>query len=99
MHRRLGPCITFFPQPTTLVSTVDAEGKPDLMTASWVSVVSKTPPTLAVSLHQGRQSYANIKETGCFTINAVPTPLTAEADFCGLASGRQIDKWERTGLT
>lgn len=99
MHRRLGPCITFFPQPTTLVSTVDAEGRPNLMTASWVSVVSKTPPTIAVSLHRGRLSYANIQQTGSFTVNVVPASLVTEGDFCGLISGREEDKWEGTGLT
>jgi flavin reductase (DIM6/NTAB) family NADH-FMN oxidoreductase RutF len=97
--RRLGPCVTFFPQPTTLLSTRGADGQVDIMTASWVGIVSKTPPTMAVSLARGRQTYANIRETGCFAVNMVPARLVVEADYCGLKSGRDEDKVEGTGLT
>jgi len=99
IKRRLGPCVTFFPQPTTLLTSVDAAGKTNLMTASWVGVVSKTPPTMAVSLHRERQTLVNIRETGCFVVNVVPASLMREADFCGLRSGRQVDKLPVTGLT
>lgn len=97
--RRLGPCITFFPQPATLVSTVGSDGRADLMAASWVALVSKTPPTVAVALHQGRQTYRNIAATGCFAVNAMPASLAAETDYCGLRSGRDEDKASAAGLT
>lgn len=97
--RRLGPCITFFPQPATLVSTVGADGRFDLMAASWVGIVSKTPPTLAISVHHGRQTYRNIRETGCFVVNMMPSSTAAQTDYCGLRSGRDEDKLEVTGLS
>ncbi|WP_305041092.1 flavin reductase family protein [Geoalkalibacter sp.] len=97
--RQLGPCITFFPQPTTLIATCNAAGDVNLMTASWVGIVSKTPPTLAVALHQQRQTYENLLATGCFTVNLVPASLVVEADFCGLKSGRDTDKPASSGLT
>jgi len=97
--RQLGPCVTFFPQPTTLVTTVGGTGAFDVMTASWVSVVSKTPPTMAVSLNRNRLTYQNILDTGCFVVNAVPTPLAVAADYCGLQSGRSADKFKTAGLT
>lgn len=97
--RPLGPCITFFPQPTTLVSSVGADGAVNLMTASWAGIVSKTPPTLALSLHHQRLTYRQIQETGCFVVNLVPTHLAVAADYCGLRSGRDEDKLEVTGLT
>ncbi|PLX85192.1 MAG: hypothetical protein C0617_05775 [Desulfuromonas sp.] len=97
--RTLGPCVTFFPQPTTLVTTVGTDGRIDLMTASWAGVVSKTPPTMGISLHHGRLTYAQLKETGCFVVNMVPASLAVEADYCGLKSGRDEDKLARTGLT
>lgn len=97
--RQLGPCVTFFPQPTTLVSTVSVAGDFDVMTASWVSIVSKTPPTLAVSLNRDRLTYAQICDTGCFVVNMVPAKLAAEADYCGLRSGRDADKLAVSGLT
>jgi len=100
MHKQLlGPGITFFPQPTTLVSSVDADGKVNIMTASWVAMVSKTPPTLAVSLHHQRLSYANIHQQGEFVVNVVPADLALAADYCGLRSGHQTDKLAVTGLT
>lgn len=94
----LGPCITFFPQPTTLIATLDADDEVNVMTASWVAMVSKTPPTIAVSLHQQRRSYANIRATGEFTVNVVPADLALAADFCGIRSGNDIDKMAVTGL-
>jgi flavin reductase (DIM6/NTAB) family NADH-FMN oxidoreductase RutF len=97
--RKLGPCVTFFPHPTTLLSTRGADRQVDIMTASWVGIVSKTPPTMAVSLARGRQTYANIRETGCFAVNMVPARLVVEADYCGLKSGRDEDKVEGAGLT
>jgi len=90
--RQLGPCVTFFPQPTTLISTVTGDGELDLMTASWVGIVSKTPPTMAVSLHKGRRTYVNIRSTNCFVVNMVPSSLVVEADYCGLVSGKDTDK-------
>lgn len=97
--RALGPGIVFFPQPATWIATVDREGVIDLMTASWVGLVSKTPPTLGVSLHHNRQTYANIAATGCFTANVIPTSRAVEGDYCGLVSGRQADKLAAVDLT
>jgi flavin reductase (DIM6/NTAB) family NADH-FMN oxidoreductase RutF len=95
---KLGPCVTFFPQPTTLISTISSEGAVNIMTASWAGIVSKTPPTMAVSLHHGRQSYENIKATGQFVVNMVPASLAVEADYCGIRTGREHDKLDKTGL-
>jgi flavin reductase (DIM6/NTAB) family NADH-FMN oxidoreductase RutF len=97
--RQLGPCVTFFPQPTTLVSSVGSDGQVNIMTASWVGIVSKTPPTMAVSLNVNRRTYQQIRQTGCFVVNLVPADLAVEADYCGLQSGRDADKLQRTGLT
>ena len=71
--KALGPGITFFPQPATWIVSVDKDGTIDVMTASWVSIVSKTPPTIALSLHHGRQTYANIQQSGVFTVNVIPS--------------------------
>jgi flavin reductase (DIM6/NTAB) family NADH-FMN oxidoreductase RutF len=97
--RQLGPCVTFFPQPTTLVVSVDPAGGTNVMTASWAGIVSKTPPMMAVSLHRGRKTYEQIRATGCFTVNMVPASLAVQADYCGLKSGRDEDKVGAAGLT
>jgi flavin reductase (DIM6/NTAB) family NADH-FMN oxidoreductase RutF len=96
---RLGACVTFFPQPTTLISSVDENGSLNIMTASWAGVVSKTPPTMAISLHHKRKSYRNICFNREFVVNMVPAKLAVEADYCGLRSGADVDKLAATGLT
>lgn len=96
--RQLGPCVTFFPQPATLVASQDADGRVNLMMASWVGIVSKTPPTLAVSLHHQRKTYANILANRVFSVNIVPSRLAVEGDACGLVSGHVADKSELTSL-
>ena len=94
----LGPCVTFFPQPATLIATRNASGQANLMMASWAGIVSKTPPTMGVSLQQSRQTLANVRETGCFSVNIVPVGLVEAADFCGIFSGSDIDKLSAAGL-
>ena len=69
------------------------------MTASWVGVVSKTPPTIAVSLNHNRKTYENIRQNGEFVVNMVPASLAIEADYCGIKSGKSGDKLSATGLT
>jgi flavin reductase (DIM6/NTAB) family NADH-FMN oxidoreductase RutF len=96
--RTLGPCVTFFPQPTTIISSVSSAGDVNLMTASWAGIVSKTPPTMAVSLNQGRKTYANIRESGEFVVNMVPASLALEADYCGIRSGNNENKLEQASL-
>ena len=97
--RQMGPCVTFFPQPTTLISVSDGSGGANVMTASWAGIVSKTPPTMAVSLNQARRTYELIRRAGCFAVNMVPASLAVQADYCGLRSGRDDDKLEIAGLS
>lgn len=96
--RQLGPCVTFFPQPATLIATQGDEGVVNLMMASWVGIVSKTPPTIAVSLNHERKTYANILASKVFSVNVVPSCLAVAADACGLVSGKKSDKHQLTGL-
>jgi flavin reductase (DIM6/NTAB) family NADH-FMN oxidoreductase RutF len=95
--RQLGACVTFFPQPATLIATRDGDDV-NLMMASWVGIVSKTPPTIAVSLNRERKSYANIMNSKVFSVNVVSSDLVVAADACGLASGKNVDKQSLTGL-
>lgn len=96
--RQLGSCVTFFPQPATLIATQDARGETNLMMASWVGIVSKTPPTMAISLHHERRTYVNIMDSKVFSVNLVPSNLAVAADACGLVSGKKTDKQQLTKL-
>lgn len=97
--RQLGPSVTYFPQPTSIITTIDTNETPNLMTASWVGIVSKTPPTIAVSLHKGRKTYDNISQNQEFVVNMVPASLAVEADYCGIRSGHQEFKLEKAGFS
>lgn len=99
LKRKLGPCVTYFPQPTSIITSVDDEGVANAMTASWVGIVSKTPPTMAVSLNVGRKTYENICQNKEFVVNMVPASLAVEADYCGIRSGQQEDKVEKAGFS
>ena len=96
--RQLGPCVTFFPQPTTIVTTIDRDETVNLMTASWAGIVSKTQPTIAISLNKGRKTYENILNNKEFVVNMVPASLAVAANYCGIRSGRNEDKLTVSGL-
>lgn len=96
--RHLGPCVTFFPQPTTILTSVDGDGEVNLMTVSWAGIVSKSPPTMAVSPNRGRLSYANIQGNREFVVNMVPASLMIEADYYGIRSGARVDKLRASNL-
>lgn len=99
LKRKLGPCVTYFPQPTSIITSIDDDGCANLMTASWVGIVSKTPPTMAVSLNMSRKTYENIQQNQEFVVNMVPATLAVEADYCGIRSGHQDAKLEKSGLS
>lgn len=98
MKRQLGPMDIFFPVPTALIVSGTMENA-DVATIAWVGMVSSTPPTVAVSFFKNRYSLENIRATKEFTVNIPSADLVREADFCGLASGRNVDKLTKTGLT
>jgi flavin reductase (DIM6/NTAB) family NADH-FMN oxidoreductase RutF len=97
--RKLGPCVTYFPQPTSIITSIDNNGTSNLMTASWVGIVSKTPPTMAISLNVGRKTYENICQNKEFVVNMVPASLAVEADYCGIRTGNKEFKLENAGLS
>ncbi|MDR3091646.1 MAG: flavin reductase family protein [Clostridiales bacterium] len=90
-----------YPVPAVMISCGDFEsgGNLNIITLSWVGVLCSAPPYLYVSIRPSRHSHGIIKETGDFVINIVTTELAASADFCGVKSGRDVDKFKETGLT
>lgn len=86
------------PNPPALVSCGSAD-KPNVMTAAWTGIVCSEPPMTYISLRPSRYSYGLIRESGEFVINLPTEALARAADFCGVRSGREIDKFSRMGLT
>jgi flavin reductase (DIM6/NTAB) family NADH-FMN oxidoreductase RutF len=91
---------TFAPTtPIWVVGTYDAEGKPNVMTAAWGGICCSKPPCVYVSLRKATYTYGNLLERKAFTISFPSTDYVKEADYFGLASGRDNDKFATTKLT
>ena len=99
MKRSLGAKTLALPTPTWLVGTYDANGAPNIMTAAWGGICCSSPPCVAVSLRKATYSYAAMVERKAFTINVPGERHIREADYAGIASGRDVDKFAVTGLT
>lgn len=88
-----------YPLPAVLVSIADREGNSNLFTVAWTGTVCSDPPMVSVSVRPERYSYHMIDETGEFVINLTTEALAYATDYCGVVSGRNVDKWRKTGLT
>ena len=86
------------PLPPVMVSCGSME-QPNVMTAAWTGIINTKPPKTYLSLRPSRLSYSLIKERGECVINLTTAPLVRAADFCGVRSGRDVDKFQVCGLT
>lgn len=80
------------PVPAVLITSKNTKGNINVFTAAWVGTVCTHPPMISVSIRPERLSYEYIKETGEFAVNLPSKSMIKEVDFCGVRSGRQIDK-------
>ena len=99
MKKSLGPRTLAFPVPVWVVGTYDADGRPNVMTASWAGICCSKPPCLNVSLRKATYSFAALEERRAFTVSIPSQEQAKEADYFGKASGREADKFAVTGLT
>ena len=87
-----------YPIPAVLVSCGTAEGKYNMMTAAWTGTISSDPVMASVSIRPERFSNHIIRETGEFVLNLTTRKLAFATDFCGVKSGKDIDKFAHLGL-
>jgi len=87
------------PSPVLIIGTYGADGRPNIMTAAWGGIASSKPPCVSVSLREATLTYHNIKQAGAFTVNIPSEKHLREADFVGIVSGRDCDKFKETRLT
>ena len=99
MKKSLGAKIIVGATPVWLVGTYDAEGKPNIMAAAWAGVCCSEPPCVAVSLRKATYSYGSIIQRRAFTVNVPSVQYLREADYAGIASGKDIDKFAAMKLT
>ena len=88
-----------YPLPAVLVSCGDKNGNVNLMTAAWTGTNCSDPPMVYVSVRKERYSHHMIKETGEYVINLTTEKLARATDFCGVRSGRNMDKFKEMKLT
>ena len=88
-----------YPLPVVLVTAADRQGEKNVFTVAWAGTICSYPPMVSISVRPERHSYHMIRETGGFVINMTTEKLVRAADYCGVVSGRDVDKFERMGLT
>ncbi len=99
MKKSLGARTLVYPTPVFVVGTYDADGKPNVMTASWGGICCSQPPCVAVSLRKATYTHGNIVARKAFTISIPSEAHVRAADYFGLVSGRDVDKFAAAKLT
>ncbi len=87
------------PSPVLIIGTYGSDGRPNIMNAAWGGIASSKPPHITVSLREANLSFHNIKHTGAFTVNIPSEKYLKLADYVGMVSGRDCDKFLETHLT
>ena len=88
-----------YPLPAAMVSVGTADGRTNIITIAWTGTICTNPAMLYISVRPERYSYDMIKESGEFVLNLTTETLAKATDYCGVRSGKDVDKWKETGLT
>lgn len=88
-----------YPVPAVMVSCGRADEKPNIITVAWSGTVNTDKPMVYISVRKSRYSYDIISETKEFVVNLVNRELAYAADYCGVRSGREVDKFGEMKLT
>lgn len=99
MKVSLGAKTVVYPAPSFVVGTYDKHGKPNVATAAWSGICCSQPPCIGVSFRKATYTYGNIIERKAFTVNVPSERHVKEVDYFGIASGREVDKFAKTGMT
>lgn len=88
-----------YPLPAVLVSVADSKGNTNIITVAWAGTVCTNPPMLGISVRPSRFSHHMIEETREFAVNLTTRELAFATDYCGVKSGRDVNKWKEAKLT
>lgn len=88
-----------YPLPAVLVSCGSCQDNYNIITIAWTGTICTNPPMTYISVRPSRHSYDIIKDTGEFVINLSCEDLVKAVDYCGVKSGRDIDKFKEMNLT
>ncbi len=95
----LEPATVLHPHPVLLVGTYGVDGKANLMNAAWGGICCSKPPCVAISLREATLTYHNILHSRAFSVGIPSREHVEIADYVGIVSGRDRDKFADTGLT
>jgi len=87
-----------YPLPAAIVTCGDMN-KSNMLTVAWTGTICTNPPMLYISVRPERYSYDMIRSSMEFTVNLTTAQMAKATDIVGVRSGRDIDKWELSGLT
>lgn len=93
------PGTVLYPVPAVMVSCGTMEGEKNIITIAWTGTINSDPAMTYISVRPERHSYEMIKKTGEFVINLTTENLVRACDYCGVKSGRDIDKFKELKLT
>ena len=99
MKKSIGAKTILYPTPVFIIGSYDKYGKPNAMNAAWGGISSSVPPCVSISLREATYTHGNIIENKAFTINIPSEEYIKEADYFGIVSGRNEDKFAVSGLT
>jgi flavin reductase (DIM6/NTAB) family NADH-FMN oxidoreductase RutF len=99
MKVSLGPRTTAYPSPVWIIGAYDVNGKPNMMAVAWGGICCSQPPCATISLRKATYTYNCIMERKAYTISIPSEKYAKQADYAGIASGRDTDKFAVTGLT
>lgn len=87
-----------YPVPAVMVSCQRENEKANIITVAWAGTICTNPAMLSISVRPERYSYDIIKETKEFVVNLVTSDLAYATDYCGVKSGRDVDKFKEMNL-
>ena len=99
MKLRKNPWTALFPCPVVLVTCIDSNEKPNIITLAWTGIACSDPPTISIGIRPHRYSNKIIDDSKEFVVNIPTEKILKETDFCGIVSGNKMDKFSETGLT
>ena len=88
-----------YPVPAVMVSCGDINGEKNIITVAWTGTINTNPPMAYISVRPERHSYNIIKTSGEFVINLTTEELAKACDYCGVKSGKDVDKFKEMNLT
>lgn len=96
---QMKPGTLLSPTAVVMVTCASEQHKANIITLGWVGTVNSNPPMVSISIRPERLSHEIVTESGEFVVNLVSRELLKACDYCGVKSGRDMDKFAACGLT